>query len=113
MTERRASSVLAFTAENADIKFPFRLPMMDETRQCLLFDIKRHPYCGTRDTRDQAADMHAVMAAFAGYWGGYTSKMQCIGERETRQLREAAQRKVEGEKSEAQPRTSTNMCDGA
>ena len=45
-------------------------------------------------------DMQAVMAAIAGYFGGYSSKMQPIGERETRQLQAAAQRKVEGEKKE-------------
>ena len=43
--------------------------------------------------------MQAVMAAIAGYFGGYTSKMQPVGEQETKQLREAAERKVEGETS--------------
>ena len=66
----------------------------------LIYDVQRHPNCGSRDTRDQALDMQAVMAAIAGYFGGYTSKMQPIGERETRQLREAAERKVEGKKSQ-------------
>ena len=44
--------------------------------------------------------MQAVMAAIAGYFGGYTSKMQPIGARETQQLREAAQRKIEAEKTQ-------------
>ena len=93
-------ALFAFTADNADVKFPFRLPIQDETHEILLFDVKRHPNCGTRDPRDQAVDMQAAMAAIAGYFGGYTSKMQPVGERETKQLREAAQRKVEGEKTE-------------
>ena len=66
----------------------------------LLFDIKRHPKCGSRDPLDQALDMQAVMAAIAGYFGGYTSKMQPIGERQTKQLREATERKVAGDKSQ-------------
>ena len=82
------------------MKFPFRLPIQDETHEVLLYDVQKHPGCGLRDPRDQAVDMQAVMAAIAGYFGGYTSKMQPIGERETRQIRESAQRKVEGERSE-------------
>ena len=35
-----------------------------------LFDVKRHPQCGSRDPLDQALDMQAVMAAIAGYFGG-------------------------------------------
>jgi hypothetical protein len=38
--------------------------------------------------------MQQVMAAIIGYFGGYTAKMQSIGEKETKQLREAAQRKI-------------------
>ena len=40
------------------------------------------------------------MTALAGYFGEYSSKMQPIGDRETKQLREAAQRKVESDKFE-------------
>ena len=56
--------------------------------------------------------MQAVMAAIAGYFGGYTSKMQPIGEKQVKQLREATERKVQGEPSrgaaEAPRRTSSN-----
>ena len=89
---------IAFTADNADVKFPLCLPIQEETHEVLLYDVKRHPNCGLRSRYDQALDMQAVMASIAGYFGGYTSKMQPIGERETRQLREAAQRKVDAEK---------------
>ena len=65
----------------------------------MLYDVRRHPDRGDRDPRDQAVDMQAVMAAIAGYFGGCTSNMQPIGERQTKQLRDASQRKVEGEKS--------------
>ena len=93
-------ALIAFTAENADVKFPFRVPIQKETHEVLLFDIKRHPNCGSRDPLDQALDMQAVMAAIAGYFGGYTSKMQPIGERQLKQLREAIERRVAGEKSQ-------------
>ena len=66
----------------------------------LVLDIKRHPSCGSRDPFDQALDMQAVMAAIAGYFGGYTSKMQPIGERQIKQLREAIERRVAGENSQ-------------
>ena len=92
-------ALIAFTADNADVKFPFRVPIQEETHEVLLFDIKRHPNCGSRDPLDQALDMEAAMAAIAGYFGGYTSKMQPIGERQTKQLREATERKVQGEPS--------------
>ena len=73
--------------------------MAKDILELLLFDIKRHPRCGSRDPLDQALDMQAVMAAIAGYFGGYTSKMQPIGENQVKQLREATERKVEGEPS--------------
>ena len=66
-------ALVAFTADNADIKFPFRVPIQQETHEVQLFDVNRHPQCGSRDPLDQALDMQAVMAALAGYFGGYTS----------------------------------------
>ena len=91
-------ALVAFSADNADIKFPWRVPIQDETHELHLFDIRRQSNCGSQSTLSQALDMQAVMATIAGYFGGYTSKMQPIGERETRLMREAAERKVEGEK---------------
>ena len=102
-------TLLAFTADNTDIKFPLRLPIQDETCETLLYDVKRHPYCGLRDPLEQALDMQAVLFAIAGHFGGYTSKMQPIGERETQQLREAAQRTVEGGKRRILPKISRTM----
>ena len=46
----------------------------------LLYDVRRHPNCGGRDPRDQAVDMQAVMAAIAGYFGGYICKKQKVGQ---------------------------------
>jgi hypothetical protein len=87
-------ALIAFTADNADVKFPLRLPIQAETHEVLPADVRKHPLCGAKKPSEQARDMQEVMAAIAGYFGGYSSKMQSIGERETRQLREAAQRKV-------------------
>ena len=92
-------ALVAFTADNADVKLHFRVPIQQETHEVLLFDIKRHPKCGSRDPLDHALGMQAVMAAIAGYFGGYTSKMQPIGERQIKQLREAIERRVAGDKS--------------
>jgi hypothetical protein len=85
---------IAFTADTADVKFTLRLPILKETHEVLPEGVQKHPLCGTKTTSEQARDMQQVMAAIAGYFGGYTSKMQSIGEKETRQLREAAQRKI-------------------
>ena len=59
-------ALVAFTADNADIKFHFRVPIQQETHEVRLFDIKRHPKCGSRDPLGQALDIEAVMAAIAG-----------------------------------------------
>ena len=92
-------ALVAFIADNADVKFPVRVPIQQETHEVLLFDIKRHPKCGSRDPLDQALDMQAAMPVIAGYFGGYTSEMQPIGERQVKQLREASERKVAGKPS--------------
>ena len=92
-------ALLAFTAENADVKFTFRVPIQSETHEELPQDVKQHAHCGIRSLKEQASDMQSVMAALAGYFGGYTSKMQPIGERETQQLRNAAQHARAGARS--------------
>ena len=56
-------ALIAFTADNADVKFPFRVPIQEETHEVLLFDIKRHPNCGSLDPLHQALDMQAVLVA--------------------------------------------------
>ena len=87
-------ALIAFMCDNADIQFPHRLPIQEETHEVLTYDVRRHPQCGQRSLREQAFDMQASMAAQAGYLGGYTTKMQHVGERETRRMREATQRTI-------------------
>ena len=43
---------------------------------------------------EHSSEDGAVTAAIAGYFGGYTSKMQPIGERQIKQLREDMERRV-------------------
>ena len=44
-------ALLAFTTDNAEVEFPFRLPIQDETHEVLLFDVQKHPGCGARGPR--------------------------------------------------------------
>jgi hypothetical protein len=104
----RPRALIAFTADNVDIKFPLRLPIQEETHEKLPIEVKRHALCGSLEPYEQARDMQEVMAAIAGYFGGYSSKMQSIGEKETKQLREAAQRKIEEETKDNDARDFQN-----
>ena len=83
---------VAFMCDNADIKFPMRLPIQKETHEVFLYDVRRHPECGKRNLREQAFDMQSSMATQAGYFGGYAAKMQHVGQRETQKLYEATSR---------------------
>ena len=85
--------------DNADIKFPLRLPIQNETLEMFLYDVKRHAHCGQRNIREQAFDMQAAMATQAGYFGGYAAKMQHVGERETRKMYESTQRSMASSKT--------------
>ena len=68
-------ALVAFTAENADVKFTFRAPVQSETHEELPSDVHQHVHCRIRSLKEQASDMQSVMAALAGYFGSYTSKM--------------------------------------
>ena len=90
---------IAFMCGNADIKFPLRLPIQDETLEVFLYDINRHQHCGQRNVREQSFDMQAAMATHAGYFGGYAATMQHVGERETRRMNESTQRSMASSKT--------------
>ena len=90
---------IAFMCDNADIKFPLRLPIQNETLEMLLYDVKRHAHCGQRNIREQAFDMQAAMATQAGYFGGYAAKRQHVGERGTRKMYESTQRSIASSKT--------------
>ena len=87
------------------MKFPHRLPILPESHEVLVYDVTRSNCCRPGDLPVQARDLQAAMAAAAGYFGGYTSKMQDIGEKEVRRLSATLTRKLAGEEkheSEAQ-----------
>ena len=64
---------IVFCADNADIKFPHRLPILEESHEVLLYDLQRRSCTKHNDAVTQAYDMQAGMAAAAGYFGGYMS----------------------------------------
>ena len=61
--------------------FPFEKLLTDSRGNArgAPFDVRRHPKGGLRSTEEQTYDMQAPMAAAAGYFGGYTAKMQNVG----------------------------------
>jgi hypothetical protein len=86
---------LVFSADNGDIKFPHRMPIIQETHEStLLFDVKRKSCWSHHDLPEMLYDLQAGLAMAAGYFGGYTSKMQDVGQRELGRMREALVRKV-------------------
>ncbi len=89
---------VAFAADNGDIKFPYRLPVMPETQEVLVFGGRHSAACGD-NSLELVWDMQAGLAAAAGYFGGYTSKMQDIGLKELQRMHGTLLRKLEGESS--------------
>ena len=90
---------IAFTADNGDLKFPHRIPILAETRDCVrLFDIRRTDCVRSSSEADMLFDFQAGLSMAAGYFGGYTSKMQDVGHRELQRMTEALARKVSVEK---------------
>lgn len=55
------------------------------------------------DTLQTALDMQVAQASAAGYFGGYTAKMQDVGRREIDAMREAVTRRLEVEAKAPQP----------
>ena len=80
-------ALVTFTGSNGDIKFPYRLPILQESHEVLLFDMRTTTPCyRPGDVSLQAMDLQCAMSVVAGYFGGYTSKMQDIGQKEVKRL---------------------------
>ena len=92
---------IAFAADNGDLKFPFRVPILKETCEGhRIFDLK-HSACTTASSNfTLQRDLQMGMAVAAGYFGGYSSKMQEIGAAEVKRLRTTLERKIAGEPAE-------------
>ena len=74
------SAWMVFTGDNGDIKFPHRMPIIQETHEhMILFDVRTTPCWASVSSLQMAYDMQAGQAVAAGYFGGYSAKMQVIG----------------------------------
>ena len=67
----------AFSSSNGDLKFPQRLPIPKETHEVLIYSA-------------------TPLSVMAGYFGGYTAKMQDIGLKEIRRLSQLLDRQRPG-----------------
>ena len=86
----------AFTGDNGDIKFPHKVPIIPETHEKVAIFCLNHSTCATAvSDLHMIYDLTASMSMAAGYFGGYTSKMQDIGTKELQHMREALERKVD------------------
>ena len=86
----------AFAGSNADIKFPQRFPMLPETHEVTLYDCRRH-CLDQQSLFEMSNEMQATQSLIAGYFGGYTAKMQHIGKKELSRLQIALSRKIEAD----------------
>ena len=84
---------IIFNADNGDIKFPMKLPIIPETHEKIrLFDIDRKTCCDGVSDLDLFYQTQATQAMAAGYFGGYTAKMQDIGRLELLRMESTLQR---------------------
>ena len=93
---------LVFSADNGDIKFPHRVPITVESHEnMLLFDCNRQPNwkawktcCSSISPLQLTYDMQASQSVAAGYFGGYSAKMQDVGHKELQRMEEAVHRRT-------------------
>ena len=89
---------IAFAGDNGDIKFPYRMPITVESHEnekVLVYD------CTRTSMAQQISDLQAAQSMAAGYFGGYSAKMQDIGRKELERMGEALDRKVVSNRSPA------------
>jgi hypothetical protein len=92
------TSWLVFFGDNGDVKFPHRFPILPETHEVIVYDIKR--CLGKCSLLELAYQTQVAQAAAAGYFGGYAAKMQHIGQKELKHLQQAVERKIEVDKKQ-------------
>ena len=90
-----------FMGDNADIKFPMRVPILPETHEIKLYDIK--DCLSQNNTLDLMYQVQVIQSVIAGYFGGYSAKMQDVGRKETARMGSALYRKLENEKDSVDP----------
>jgi hypothetical protein len=101
------SAWLVWAGDNGDIKFPHKIPIIPETHDepVALYNQKHSECVSAACTLNMLYDLQAAQSMAAGYFGGYTSKTQDIGQKELRQLREALERKVDREQRKPLPKS--------
>ena len=92
------SAWLVFAGDNGDLKFPHRMPLIAETHEkSLIYDVRRTKCVSASSSLQLTYDMQAGQAVAAGYFGGYSAKMQDIGAKELQRMHQAVSRKTENE----------------
>jgi hypothetical protein len=82
--------------DNGDIKLPHRIPILPCTHEVLLYDVKR--CCGRVNELELAYQVQSAQSLAAGYFGGYSAKMQDIGNKELERMEASLHRKIAVEK---------------
>ena len=100
------SAWMVFCGDNGDMKFPHRVPIIPETHDVKMkvFDLKKSTCVSAVCTLNMLYDLQAAQSMAAGYFGGYSSKMQDIGGKELQRLRESLERKVDREQRKPLPK---------
>ena len=94
-----------FSGDNGDIKFPHKIPIVPETHEkMLIFDLRQSSCASAASTLHMLYDLTASQSMMAGYFGGYTAKVQDVGVKELRRMRESLERKVDREPQKPAPR---------
>ena len=90
------SAWCCFMGDNGDLKIPHKVPITPETHEkMLLFDIRITSCASAVSTLDMLYDLTAAQSMMAGYFGGYSAKMQDVGAKELKHLRDALERKID------------------
>ena len=82
-----------FAGDNGDLKFALRIPILPETHEGSPADAKR--CLAQKSSLDLAYEVQLGQSMTAGYFGGYTAKMQDVGRKELIRLREGLLRHAE------------------
>ena len=93
MAQRGTVEWREFQGDSGDIKFPYRVPILPETHEKLLYGVRR--CCGKSNELQLAYEVQVCLATTAGYCGGYSGKTQDVGKRELNAMAQSVTRKVE------------------
>ena len=72
-----------------------RVPILPETHEIKLFDVK--DCLRQNNTLELLYQTQVIQSVIAGYFGGYSAKMQDVGKKETERMAATLYRKVEVE----------------